>query len=388
MSEVEENVPQGFAVLIQICVCIAVLIGGFFVANSIFGKAEMPERKTKPRQARLVQVEELATRDYQIQIKAMGTVTAAKQSALQMDVNGTVTEVVEVLVPGNVVKKGQALIRVDDQRYRRAVEQRRADLADAKRDYIIQQGDSAVAKREFELTGVEIKDEERDLVLRLPQLEAAKAAVSAAESALAEAIADLDKCTLRVPFDAIVLSKQCDVGEQISGNKTVAELLGSEEFWIEALVSERDLQWIQQGAGSALVKHPSVWSDGQSKQAQLLQVLPQLEDAGRMARVLLSVPDPLAEPKLLLGAFVSIDLKGPSLKDQIIVPNELIQEGAYVWIVENDTLKKKTVDVLWSNKNESVIKSGLSAGQTLVTSRLASVTDGMPVRIHGAAQHD
>jgi hypothetical protein len=65
-----------------------------------------------------------------------------------------------------------------------------------------------------------------------------------------------------------------------------------------------------------------------------------------------------------------------------VVPRSAVRNGDTVLVVdEDDLLHFRTVDVLRTDDQKAVIRSGLSAGERLCLSSLVAVTDGMRVRI-------
>ncbi len=372
------------AVIIQIGLFIGILTVGVFIAQALFNKTPEAPRKPRPRQARLVQVEPAAVKPYQIELRSLGTVMPAKSSVLQMEVAGRIQMVAKDVFPGNAIKKDQVLLSIDDRQYKNALQQRLAELAAARKEYKLESGNSAVAQREFELTGVEIKPEERDLVLRLPQLEAAKAAMEAAQLRVDQARIDLERCQLKAPYDAIVTEKLTDVGEMVSSNTSLMKVVGSHVFWIEALISEADMKWLNQGDGQVQIMHPSVWGADKSRDGKVLRVLPQLEENGRMARVLVAVNEPLDKPSLFIDSVVDMNIHGPKIEKYIVVPSAYVHEDNHVWIAQDGKLRIKHIKILWRNQQDVVVAEGLKVGDLIITSPLSAVTDGLDIQVEGS----
>jgi hypothetical protein len=121
----------------------------------------------------------------------------------------------------------------------------------------------------------------------------------------------------------------------------------------------------------------------------MLKLLSSLETDGRMARVLISVPDPLnlknnnstALP-LLLGDYVSIEIQGRQLSHVVTIPRSALREGGHVWVATpEDTLDIRSVSVAWKDKEIACIDKGLTPDDRLITSDLAAPVQGMPVRV-------
>ena len=76
-------------------------------------------------------------------------------------------------------------------------------------------------------------------------------------------------------------------------------------------------------------------------------------------------------------------LEGNIVPDALVIPNNTIYQGTYVYIVENGILVRRDVDILWQNEQEAVIASGLAPGDELVTTSLGQVTSGIRVATSG-----
>jgi hypothetical protein len=131
------------------------------------------------------------------------------------------------------------------------------------------------------------------------------------------------------------------------------------------------------------------------------RLLGQVDARGRMARVLVMVEDPLGvRPKgvkgapeqgapratlpLLLGAFVRVKIEGSPLPDTTEIPRVALVDDHSVWLVVDDKLAAREVEVAWRNV-DTVLVRGLRPGESVVTTPLASPTEGMAVRIEGEA---
>lgn len=119
-----------------------------------------------------------------------------------------------------------------------------------------------------------------------------------------------------------------------------------------------------------------------------------LDPDGRMARVLVEVEDPLGlipananRPRLLLGAYVTVDLVGYRMPDSFIIRRESLRHSNCVWLRRPDsTLEIRPVTVLWKNRDTVVIGEGLEAGEQLITSSLSFASDGMKVTVTAEAK--
>ncbi|MEK6424156.1 MAG: HlyD family secretion protein [Burkholderia gladioli] len=155
------------------------------------------------------------------------------------DVSGLLTE---VNVHGNVfVHRGDVLFRVDPQRFRIAEQKARASLesAEAQRVYA---GQQAARNRALRGAVSEQSVEQSDQALR-----GAQAAVDEARAALASAQLDLERATVRAPFDGIVTNATLHPGRFVSAGTGMLALVNVASLRVEGYFQETRISRIHVG---------------------------------------------------------------------------------------------------------------------------------------------
>ncbi|MBO9468876.1 efflux RND transporter periplasmic adaptor subunit [Endozoicomonas sp. G2_2] len=354
-----------------------------------------PRAKAQQRQARLVTVTPAEAAPATLDFDANGTVEAADATTLRARVSGQIVALTDKLAPGTRFEKDEVLARIDDADYRLALNSTRTDLANARAALRVEQGQQAVAERELSLVGTEVSADERDLALRGPQLEQAKADVEAARTAVEQAQLDLDRTTVRAPFTGIVTERSASLGDVVATSDTLATLAATEAYWVNVSLPVDQLRFIH-AAGSdragtpAQIYYPDAWGDDAFLPAEVLRIQPALETSGRMARVLLQVPDPLgdntpADSRLLIGAYVRAALEARIPTGSVLVDSAFVHENNNVWVMTDENrLDIRSVDILYRDANQTVIASGLAPGDAVITSELTAPIQGLPIRVESA----
>ena len=369
-----------------------ILIGIVIARGLIMTK---PEAKRRPVSiaAPLVEYVEVSPQSTEITIDTTGTVIPAREVSLQSQVSGVVVWANANLVPGALVKAGDVLVRIDPRDYELAVNQQRVSLTKAQVELETEQGRAEVARREWELLKGDISYTKtgRDLALRKPQLVNARAGVEAAASALKKAELDLERTVIHAPFNAVIMSENVDVGQLVSPGGIIATLAGSDTFRVQASLNSDELTWIDipgvNAAKGSRARIIQLFGDKKNNHTgEVEQLVSQVEAKGRMAQVLIRVPDPFkgkSEMPLLLGAYVSARIAGKSLEDVYVIQSEALREGDKVWLLtKENTLAIKDVQVVRRQRTEVLVK-GLSPRDRLITSRISAPVDGMGLRING-----
>ncbi len=352
-------------------------------------------KRQKPKsRATLVEVTPAKVSDHRVVVKGMGRVRAAEEVALHPRVRGEVVSLSREMLPGGLVPEGHVLLRIDPSDYRVAVQQSTAAIKQAKAELQLEQGRQASARNELELLGSSAKDVNRDLVLRGPQLRKNKAAMESARATLRKARLDLKRTVIRSPINAVVLSRDVNVGTRVTETTRLARLVGTDAFWVELVLPVDQLKWVRVPGASGepgaevTIRDPS-WSQEQSRTGRVMRLAPDLEEKGRMARLIVRIADPLAlrkenrgKPRLLVGSWIEAVVQGSELKSVFVLPRRLLRGGTRVWLIDRQSrLDIRTVSLAFRGPDRVVVTKGLSAGDRLVVSDLSTPVKGTPLRV-------
>ena len=420
---------RAWGLIITLIACILVLGAGVLVYRYFMNNPNTAARRAPEKTARLVETITAEIGEHPAMLSAMGETIASTQVQLRPQLNAKIISVSPKLVPGGRFELGEEILKLDPRDFVLALAQRESEikqaqsqvitaqsnLITAQRELAIEEGSQNIARREFELLGTDIPEEDRSLVLREPQLLAAKAAVEsanaailAAESAVAvaqsrrdQAIIDLERTAVRAPFNAIVMEKNVDVGDIVSASTAMLTLVGTDRAWVELAVPLSETRWIHAPSTSAdnqpipgspvIINNTTAWGAGLTRQARVIQILPQIKADSRMARVLVEVPDPFAInqhadapvlPQLLIGSYVQASIVGPTLTNMVRLPRSAVWEGNIVRVMNaDDELEIRHITIAFKEPDHVLISEGLAAGERVVTTNLATAVPGQPLRL-------
>lgn len=393
---------------------ILVIVGAVLVALRLM--AAKPQVEAKPQAAREVPVTVLRARPaaHPVQLSALGEVKPVHRLVLQPEVSGRVIERTPTLVPGGLLRRGESLVRIDARDHAAAVAQQSAALEQAHMALVDEKGRKQIAEYDWQAQQDKLTEDARAFALREQHMKSAQAGLSAAQSQLSRAKRDLSKTTVRVPFDALVLDATVEMGQLVTPQASLATLVAIDRYWIEVAVPVAQLihfeipgvnVGVKQKGSSAKVLLDAGGGVVIERQGYIERLLGQVDTRGRMARVLVAVDDPLgisaqaqakpaaanpetAKPRatlpLLLGSFVRVQIAGSPLDDTTEIPRIALVDDHQVWLVEGGVLKAREVEVAW-RAGDTVLVRGLRDGEAVVTTPLATPTEGMQVRIDDEA---
>jgi RND family efflux transporter MFP subunit len=377
---------------------VSLVILGAAVGAAVYLVRTKPQARERPRPAltALVEVMEARSEAAVVIVRGMGTVIPARETTILPEVTGMIVALNPNLVPGGRVQPGEELARIDPRDYETARDQARAALEKARFDLTVEDGRRTVAGEEWSRLGGEVPTSEtgRALALREPHLRLARASLEAAESALRRAELNLERTTLKAPFAAVVLEETVDPGQVVTPQSRVARLVGTASFWAQILVPAADLGWFAwpdaagAGGAEALIELDLGGGTVAGRTGRVVRVQADLDTAGRMARLLVEVQDPLdvsAGAPLLLGSYVSARISGRPMPDVFEVSRAAVREGDCLWIMNSkDELEIRPVTIARRRPETVLVGAGLKSGDRIVTSRIALPIPQMKLRLAGS----
>lgn len=392
----------GLKATLTICALLALAAAGALWL--IFNTEPEVQRETAVREtAMLVDVTNAESGAFHPVIEAMGTVRPAREVMLRPRISGEVMELSPSFVPGGLVRKGEVLVRIDDADYGNALQQRESELQQAIAELEIEHGRQEIAERDYRQLQKDLEPFNRALVLREPQLRSAEARVQAARAAVEQAELDLQRSEVRAPFDAQVLDREVNLGSQVAPGDPLARLVGLDTYWVETTVPLEKLHWLRfpesgtdggrDGASPVTIRHRTAWPRGQTREGRLFQLVGELEDETRLARVLVEVDDPLSRdtgngqlPRLMIGSFVECRIRGREIEGAVRLSREHIRKNDTVWLMDGDRLAIRAVDIVFQDAEYAYISQGLTPDDRVVTTSLATVRDGVKLRLKDAPE--
>jgi RND family efflux transporter MFP subunit len=376
-------------------ICCVILLAGAGLVALIFSTEPTAVRTGASKEtAMLVTVAKGQRGAFRPVIRAMGTVIPSREVILRPRVEGEIVERSPSFTPGGFAAKGETLVRLDPADFENALKQRRSDLAQAISELHIERGRQHVAREDYLALEETLPKEQEDLVLRQPQLSSVKARVASARAAVQQAELELQRTNIKAPFDAHILSRNANLGSQVSIGDNLGRLVGLDTYWVEATVPLAKLRRLSfpNGPGAkgskVRVRNVSAWPEGAFREGRLFRSIGSLEEQTRMARVLVSVEDPLArheasrgKPALMLGSFVQVAIQADPIEDVVRLDRDLVRSKDTAWVMQDGELDIRELDIVFRDAEYAYIRSGLQENEPVVSTNLATVVEGARLRL-------
>ena len=394
-QETEANTRSSIGWKLTLLICILMFLAGAGIVALIYSTEPTAVRSGATKKSdMLVQVTKGQRGTFRPIIEAMGTVVPARDLILRPRVSGEIVELSQSFTPGGYVIHGQTLLRIDPSDYINTLEQRKSQLRQAIADKDIEMGRQYVAKQDYLALKETLSQEREILVLRQPQLRTVQARIDSAQAALNQAELELARTNITAPFDAHILSRNVNLGSQVSAGDNLGRLVGLNTYWVEVTVPVAQIRWLSfpddsPKAGSKVrIRNRSAWPEGVYRHGSLYRLVGALEEQTRMARVLVTVDDPLARrkedghnPAMILGSFVEARIETQEVKDVIRLERRYIRNNDTVWIMKNDRLDIREVEIVFRNSDYAYIQSGMEKWEQVVTTNLTTVVQGAKLHL-------
>jgi HlyD family secretion protein len=310
-----------------------------------------------------VQVARLG-RDVPVQVFGLGTVEARVTSKVGFKVSGVLVDLRADV--GDRVSKGAVLARLDDReqsarvaRARAAIEHGEANLQKVMASLEKAQVNYANAKRinerrqkllQSNVTTVEaaetaqaVHDAARaEVNVASSDVEVARAAISDAKAQSQLEAATLDFHTLASPYDAMVITRQKELGSAVAAGEPIFVLIDPQSVWVLAYIDESKAGEIQVGKRAELVLRSL---PGQRFQGRVARIEPEGDRVNEERRVQVAF-DRLPED-FHLGEQAEVFITTVRLAQALLVPEVAIEglgrNRGTVWTVEDGRLQRHVV---------------------------------------------
>lgn len=354
---------------------------------------------SKGREVKVARVSEVYPAQMLSQLNASGYVVAQRKADVASKITG---QLVAIMVQeGSVVKGGQLIAQLENEDAKAQVDQGRANLMLARarmeqaraelenvsldferKKHLVAGG--AVSRSEFDAA------EARHLSAKAA-LDAALAEVKSSAASLANAQTSLSYSEIRAPFDAVVLTKNADVGDIITpfgaaanAKAAVVSIADLASLQVEVDVSEANIGSVHIGQPCDIlldalpdrrfrgVVDTIVPTVDRSKATVLVKV----RFAEKDARI-------LPEMSAKVG-FLGRELSTDETRPRIMVSKQAVQKDgavAYVFLVEGEKVRRRSMRPGSEFGDMLVAQDGLKPGDTVVIDPPKGLRNGSRISI-------
>lgn len=334
-------------------------------------------------------------------LNASGYVTPRRRATIAAKITGRVTGV--FFDEGTHVHTGQLLATLDDSDAKKALQAAIADRDSANAaiaDYEVQLKNARILLHradELQKAGVQSQEQLDNARTSADSLQAkitlAKAQVQAAEARITEAQQAVDNCTIRAPYDGIVVSKDAQVGEMVSpisagggftrtGIATIVDMASNE---IEVDVNEAYIARVKDGQPvTAILDAYPDWEIP----ARVRTIIPSADRQKATVKVRISFLK--LDPRILPDMGIKVTFLGEqqvqqsSARPGVLIPQSALRDDAgkkIVMVVKGDKAERRAVTLGGNRGSDAEVVAGLASGDQVIIRGPENLRDGQTVEI-------
>ena len=372
--------------LAQIVITAVVILAGLLIFIALMATRSEVQRSRATLPPPFVSIVPADVGPRTVLITGEGTVKPLRKINLVPQVSGKIVHMSPAMTGGGSFNKGETLLRIDPTDYELAVKSSEARVKDLESTLLITIEEAEVAFEEWKLSGGN-GEEPPPLVAKIPQLEAARANLAAGNADLEKAKLNLDRVTLRAPFEGRIIQKNVDMGQFVAVGQQLGSMFSAEAAEIAVPLPQEDLEWFYvpgftpDGIGESTVTvRADVAGRELSWSGKVMRAAGLIDERTRMVNVVILVERPYdSVPPLAMGLFVTVEIEGVEVPDAVWLPRSAVHEENIVWIVDGESrIRFRPVEIIRYDQDR-VLLTGIEKGELVATSPIKIVTNGIKV---------
>ncbi|MBV35646.1 MAG: efflux transporter periplasmic adaptor subunit [Rickettsiales bacterium] len=375
----------------RIVIGTSILLGTVVLIGAMVSLKPEPPKKKPVVQATVVETQVVNKEPIQFIVDSQGPVKPVIDTTLVAEVSGRITKISDKFRVGSFVKEGDVLFEIDSANYIANVRSAEANLAQAKAAYQDAKARTDQARKDWKKIG---RGEPTDLVLKIPQLNQAKAGVQSAEAALYRAQQDLERTKVKANFDALIKTKNVGLGQYVNVGSQVATLYGTDTAEVRLPIPDQQLAYLNLPVQNQPKTYPDVRLSGifagEEKEwfGKLVRTEGVVEESNRLTYLVAQVSDPYGltdgaehETALRFGTFVKAEIAGQERENLIKLPRQALYYNKQVLsLVDENKIQLVDVKLARTESNTIYVSEGLENGQEIIITPVQNPVNGMKVK--------
>lgn len=291
-------------------------------------------------------------------VNTNGTILPNEEVEIRSEISGRIVTL--HIKEGDFVKRGTTLLHINDEDLQARLKKlgfnkKLAEDNEARQKRLLEK--EAISQREYDI---------------------AVNSVNTISADIEDLTAQIQKMTLKAPFDGTIGFRFVSLGSYISPTTKIATLTNTNPAKIEFAVPAKYSSIVRKGGKIEF----TVESSEQHYVGTVYAIDPKIDPDTRTLQIRAIAPNPVH--KLIPGAFARVELVLKSKGSALMIPTEAVipeQKGSRVFIVQNGKAISKKVQLGTRGEKDVEVLSGLSVGDTLITTGIMQVKPDGEVEI-------
>lgn len=424
-------------------VAIVPILFALLIVITWINNRDKPQQKTIVESVHTMRVIKVTKTDLIPRAVGFGVAEPGRIWRAMAEVRGRVVEVYADLKSGALISAGQVLIKIDPTDYELAaarldagIDQIKAQLLEL---YVEKQNTRAsiaieersltlakqslkrrqIAREKKAISGDEVDREERTVLSQQQNIQSLKnklalmpsqeqllnASLAASKAELEQARLDLEKLSIKAPFDCRLAEVNIQEGQYLAAGESLFEALGIGVTEVVAQFRGDQLKKLftanqandfklnlnleripSRPNFKATVRYNSGnWNA--EWDAYFTHIREAVDARTRAVNIVVAVDHPYEKiipgvrPPLTRGMFCEVELQGKTQPNSIIIPRSALHNGNTVFLVDdNNRLRSQEVGIAFAQSNFYCLASGLQGGEALIVSNPSPAIKGMLIK--------
>jgi len=347
---------------------------GFYVFSAMTSKKQKESEKINFNVTKYVQVQSVEYTDNRFVLSANGRLKSNNKMEVYSEVQGIMDANSLDFKIGNSFKKGQVLIKIDDEEYKLQLITNKSEylnlLAMAMPDIKTEFPQEFNKWNNF-LENIEINKQ----LPELPVYDSGKEKYFIASRKILGQYYNiknmeikLNKYVIKAPFDGIITSSLIEPGTLIRPGQKLGEFAGIGNYELELSLNQEDASLISKG-NSVIIDN-----NGSKLNATVLRKSSSIDPTTQTIKIFVQVSgDNLSD-----GMYMKANITGQVIPNSMMITRNALINNKFVYINNNGKLDKKEINLL-ANGSENVYINGLEEGTSVITMPLVNPSLGMQI---------
>jgi membrane fusion protein (multidrug efflux system) len=245
----------------------------------------------------------------------------------------------------------------------------------------------AQLEAQAELAAITLKRDQEQLAAQAISQATVDADASNLKSARAQVVAQqalIEEKTVRAPFAGRLGIRQVDEGQYLGAGTTVVTLQALDPIFIDFYVPQQALARLQvgQAVGARVDTYPGDGFDG-----KIVSINSKVDTASRNVQVRASFGN--SDRRLLPGMYANVAIDNGAATTEITLPQAAITFNPYgdtVFVVQQGVVQQRFVKLGDTRGDQVAVKSGIAAGDVVVTAGQMKLRNGSAVVVNNNVQ--
>ena len=308
--------------------------------------------------------------NWPVLLSAVASVSAVQGAVVSTELGGVVAEI--KFENGGLAKKDDVLVRLDASAEEAQLHSAEADLELARAD-LTRTRDLAARK-----------------VVSKAELDSAEAKFKQKEGSVAQMRSMITKKEVRAPFDGQLGIRKVNIGQSIEARQPIVPLTSLDPVYVDFALPQQHLSQLSEGLE---VQTRSDAIPGRAFTGKLTAINSMVDASTRNVSVQATLPNP--DHALRPGMFAKVNVVLPRKEPVLAIPATAIAYAPYgdsVFVIEkkkdpksgkeSEVIRQQFVRTGETRGDFVTVIQGLKAGETVVSSGVFKLRNGMPVVIN------